>query len=105
MTDPARAARVDLTHAQHDASSATGLCFAAVSPGGERTFFSYRGANVALAMPNIDAAFLDVTWLHVGGHALLEGVPGAGDFRLLEDAHRDLGDDAEQSFRAGGDAQ
>ena len=29
---------------------------------------------------------------------------GAGRLRLLQDPHRDLGDDAEQPFRAGDDA-
>src|SRR5690349_12556862 len=43
----ARAAGADLAVVQVDASLATGLCFAVVSPGGERTFFSYRGANVS----------------------------------------------------------
>src|SRR5688500_15840398 len=43
----ARAAGVDLAAIQVDDALATGLCFAAISPGGERTFFSYRGANIA----------------------------------------------------------
>src|SRR5262245_44399519 len=44
----ARHAGVDLSAVQHDESLATGLCFAAISPGGERTLFSFRGANTAL---------------------------------------------------------
>jgi sugar/nucleoside kinase (ribokinase family) len=70
----AGAAGVDLEAVQRDASLATGLCFAAISPGGERTFFSFRGANVALALGPGDETLLDgVTWLHIAGHALLEG--------------------------------
>jgi sugar/nucleoside kinase (ribokinase family) len=70
----ARDAGVDLGGVQHDATLATGLCFAAISPGGERTFFSFRGANVALALgPNHETLLDDVEWLHIAGHALLEG--------------------------------
>jgi sugar/nucleoside kinase (ribokinase family) len=43
---------VDLAFLQRDATLATGLCLAAISPNSERTFFSYRGANVALELPN-----------------------------------------------------
>lgn len=69
----ARAAGVDLAFTLRDPKIPTGLCFAAVSPGGERTFFSYRGANIALELPNIDELFRGVEWVHIGGHALLEG--------------------------------
>jgi sugar/nucleoside kinase (ribokinase family) len=65
----ARAAGANLAAVQTDESLATGLCFAAVSPGGERTFFSYRGANVALAPP--PSILEDVRWLHMAGQALL----------------------------------
>jgi sugar/nucleoside kinase (ribokinase family) len=70
----ARDAGADLDAIQQDATLATGLCFAAISPGGERTFFSFRGANVAFALGPGDEALLDgITWLHIAGHALLEG--------------------------------
>jgi ribokinase len=70
----ARDAGVELEGIQRDATLATGLCFAAISPGGERTFFSFRGANAALALGHSDETLLDgVAWLHVAGHALLEG--------------------------------
>ena len=84
----ARAARVDLTQVQQDGAIATGLCFAAISPGGERTFFSYRGANVALALPHPDAAFRDVAWLHLGGHALIEGDQRDTALALIAEAAR-----------------
>lgn len=69
----ARAAGVDLAAVQRDEALATGLCFAAVSPSGERTFFSFRGANAALRPPAGRAPLDGVAWLHVCGHALLEG--------------------------------
>src|SRR4029453_5632335 len=53
---------------------AAGLFIAAISPGGERTFLSFRGANVVLALGSDDEALLDgVQWLHIAGHALLGG--------------------------------
>lgn len=68
----ARREGVDLDAIQRDPALATGLCFAAVSPGGERTFFSYRGANAALSRPAVDP-LQGAGWLHVCGHALLAG--------------------------------
>jgi sugar/nucleoside kinase (ribokinase family) len=82
----ARAAGVELDLVQRDRALATGLCFAAVSPGGERTFFSYRGANVALAAIDAGAAFRETGWLHLGGHALLEGPQRATALALVDEA-------------------
>ena len=82
----ARRAGVDLSFLQCDPQLATGLCFAAISPNGERTFFSHRGANVELEMPPPDAVFHDVHWLHVSGHALLEGKQRQTTHKLLEEA-------------------
>jgi sugar/nucleoside kinase (ribokinase family) len=81
----ARVAGADLTAIQTDDVLATGLCFAAVSPGGERTFFSYRGANVALAQPSA-AVLNSVRWLHIAGHALLEGAQRATTLSLIDQA-------------------
>jgi sugar/nucleoside kinase (ribokinase family) len=70
----ARAAGVDLDAIQYDTASPTGLCFAAILPGGERTLFSYRGANAALDLgPGDEKLLNDAKWLHIAGHALLEG--------------------------------
>jgi sugar/nucleoside kinase (ribokinase family) len=74
----ARAAGVDLEAIQYDCTLPTGLCFAAISPGGERTLFSYRGANAALDLGPGDRGVLeDAEWLHIAGHALLEGAQHA----------------------------
>jgi ribokinase len=81
----ARTAGANLTAVQVDEALATGLCFAAVSPGGERTFFSYRGANVALTLPALE--LMDgVHWLHIAGHALLEGAQRATTLALANQA-------------------
>src|SRR6266487_6342281 len=87
----ARAAGVNLDAVQRDDSLATGLCFAAISPGGERTFFSYRGANVNLDLgPGAEALVDDAEWLHIAGHALLEGTQrDAIDWLRAEAADRD----------------
>jgi sugar/nucleoside kinase (ribokinase family) len=86
--DAAWRAGVDLTFLQRDPALATGLCFAAVSPGGERTFFSYRGANAALSLPDRDALFHGIEHLHVCGHALLEGAQRDTTLALIDEAAR-----------------
>lgn len=82
----ARQAGVDLSAVQRDEELATGLCYAAISPGGERTFLSYRGANVNLDMPN-GGLPADTRWLHVCGHALLEGRQRRTALELIGAAH------------------
>src|SRR3954471_10961749 len=83
----ARAAGADLTAVQIDAALATGLCFAAVSPGGERTFFSYRGANVSFEFGPEQASQLDCArWLHISGYALLEGRQRSATLALIDAA-------------------
>src|SRR5262245_35199827 len=58
----------DLGAVQRDAALATGLCFAAIARGGERTLFSFRGANAALALGPGDRALLEgAKWLHIAG--------------------------------------
>lgn len=70
----ARRAGVDLSRVQEDPSEPTGLCFVVVSAGGERTFFSARGANENLAPPEDAASLLDgVAGLHLSGYALVGG--------------------------------
>ena len=81
----ARHAGVDLAHVQRDASVPTGICYAVISPGGERTFLSFRGANVGMDEAE-GAALYGATWLHVAGHALLEGQQRATAIALLEQA-------------------
>ncbi len=84
----AEMAGVDLAFVQRDDQRTTGLCLAAISPGGERTFFSHRGANVHLEKPPVDDVFLDVHWLHVSGHALLEGPQRETALAFLQEADR-----------------
>lgn len=85
----ARDAGVDLGPVQREPGLPTGICFACISPGGERTFMSFRGANTALAPPAaMDDLLRGVAAVHVGGHALLEGAQRATALALIEEASR-----------------
>jgi ribokinase len=81
----ARAAGADLSIIQVDETLTTGLCFTAVSPGGDRTFFSFRGANMALVPIGADQ-FSGIGWLHISAHALLEAQQRATTQALIEEA-------------------
>lgn len=81
-TDPAaevalRAARqagIDLGAVQIDQEAPTGLCGVLLSTDGQRTFISYRGANVRSDPAAISDLSLECCeLLFVCGHALLEG--------------------------------
>jgi sugar/nucleoside kinase (ribokinase family) len=69
----AHRAGVDLGLLQHDTNRPTGLVFAAVLPSGERTFFSFRGANSACDARLDDTAVAGLTLVHLSAYALLEG--------------------------------
>ena len=81
----AATAGVDLGLLQRDPVLPTGLCYVLVAEGGERTFLSTRGANLELAPP-AEAALDGVEWLHVAGHALLEGRQRATALAMIERA-------------------
>jgi ribokinase len=51
----------------------TGITIVTVTPDGERTMFSYRGANIDLCAEDVrEAAFDGAAWLHLSAYALLE---------------------------------
>ncbi len=69
----ARSAGVDLSALQTDAHVATGLCGVVVSPNGQRTFLSFRGANVQTDPAAIHVgALTGCAQVLIGGHSLLE---------------------------------
>lgn len=84
----AQTSGVDLTFVQYDPDRATGLCLAAISPHGERTFFSYRGANLNLELPPLQEVFQDVLRFHISGHALLDEKQRETALAMLEEAQR-----------------
>jgi sugar/nucleoside kinase (ribokinase family) len=84
-----RQAGVDLSLVQRDAESSTGLIFAAVTPDGERTFFSCRGANPRTEPePKGLRAVQEAKVLHVSGYALVEGLQRGTALGAMEEARR-----------------
>jgi ribokinase len=84
-----RGAGVDLSLVQEDAEAMTGLVFAAVTPDGERTFFSCRGANAKTTLRAGDEQQIqDARLLHVSGYALVEGAQRAAALRAIEVAQQ-----------------
>ncbi|MDZ4721269.1 MAG: carbohydrate kinase family protein [Roseiflexaceae bacterium] len=82
----ARAAGVDLSYLQIEPHGATGLCYAVISPEGERTFFAFRGANINLTVLDASIPVHGISWLHLGGHALLEGPQHVSALVLIDAA-------------------
>lgn len=81
----ARDAGVADQHIQHDPTVPTGLCVIPVTPLGERTFLSYRGANVQWEYaPQLSGPS---GWLHVCGHALLSDPQRHNTVAALRHAH------------------
>ena len=84
-----REAGVDLSLVQRDAEAMTGLILAAVTPDGERTFFSCRGANARTALQSGDERRIkDARVLHVSGYALVESPQREAAFRAIEVARQ-----------------
>jgi len=76
---------VDLSALQRDPQRASGLCSVAVSPGGQRTFFAHRGANLALDPSAVGPALLQgQSLIYLSSHALLEGPQRAATQRLAK---------------------
>ena len=79
---------VSLSCIQKDAQDMTGLVFAAVTPDGERTFFSCRGANPKTVLLSDDELHVqDAKHLHVSGYALVEGPQRDSALTAIELAH------------------
>lgn len=86
----ARAAGVDLALVQVDHERPTGIVFVAVSPAGERTFFSFRGANAALSI-SADAALAGgCAAAYLSAYTLLES-PQQDAALAIADAARTAG--------------
>jgi ribokinase len=81
-------AGVDLSLVQRDPETKTGLIFAAVTPDGERTFFSCRGANTRTVLPSGDLAQIrEAKILHISGYALVENPQRDAALQAMEEAH------------------
>lgn len=81
----ARRAGLDLSYVQTDPEISTGLCGVTVTPDGQRTFLSFRGANVRCDAAAVGPALFDGSGLlFVCGHALLEGPQRAAAVRAID---------------------
>jgi ribokinase len=76
---------INIKHVHVKPDSTTGLTFIIVTPNGERTMFSYRGANIQLETQDIEEdAFKDAAILHISGYALLESPQKKAVWRAVE---------------------
>ncbi len=76
---------IDISLVQEDEQIATGTCAAIISPGGQRTMFSFRGANVAFDSRAITPELLArIHLLYLSAHALLEGSQRDAALRAVE---------------------
>lgn len=65
--------KINLSSVQVDHEAMTGINFTIVTPDGERTMFTHRGANVKQKPENLDeSVFKKAAILHISGYALLE---------------------------------
>jgi ribokinase len=83
-----READVSLACLQRDVDAMTGLVFAAVTPDGERTFFSCRGANAKTSFEPADENNIrQAQLLHVSGYALVESPQRDAAHQAIQIAH------------------
>ena len=69
--------------------STTGLIFLIVTPDGERTMYSCRGANVQYEIADVDEdAFKNAGMLHISGYALVESPQKDAVWRAVEWANK-----------------
>jgi len=76
---------IDLSQVQIDAKSTTGLTFIIATEDGERTMFSYRGANIQLKKQGLQAGiFQKASLLQISGYALLKSPQKETVWRAVE---------------------
>ena len=80
-----RAEGVGLNYTVCDPQAGTGLIFLPVTPNGERTMFSYRGANTLLNPAEITPElFSGVDLLHISGYSFLQSPQKDAAWRAVE---------------------
>jgi ribokinase len=76
---------VDARAVSRDPLISTGLIFIPVAESGERTLFSYRGANASIAVDHIQSALIEpVRFLHLSGYIFLRSPQREAAWRLVE---------------------
>jgi ribokinase len=104
LLDRMKPAGLDTQYICSRPGATTGITIVAVTPDGERTMFSYRGANIDLCSKDVkEAAFDGAGWLHLSAYALLETPQRDALWRAVELAQSkaipislDLNDDVVQ---------
>jgi ribokinase len=82
------AAKVNTGFILRKTTKGTGLIFIAVTPDGERTMFSYRGANTTIAPPDLPSDLLNnVALVEFSGYAFMNSPQKDTAWRLLEMAN------------------
>ena len=86
-------AGVDIHNVRRDPDNSTGLIFIPVTPNGERTMFSYRGANPRISASEIEPQTLaNSSILHLSGYNFLVSPQKEASYRAVELA-QDMGID------------
>ena len=91
--EPLAKAGVDIHNVRRDPGKSTGLIFIPVTPNGERTMFSYRGANPRISASEIEPQTLaNSSILHLSGYNFLVSPQKDASYRAVELA-QDMGID------------
>ncbi len=77
-----------LTHLREMADVPTSFTQVMSIPGGQRTFFTYAGADAAFGLRDIDFDALDIRMLHLGYLLLLDTVDNGDGVAILREATR-----------------
>lgn len=76
---------IDLSEVKRDQRAGTGMIFIPVTPDGERTMFSYRGANVLFEAADLkERIFEGCDLLHLSGYSLLKSPQKEAAWRAAE---------------------
>lgn len=80
---------VGIHYTTRDEKAGTGLIFLTVTPDGERTMFSYRGANVNMTPEVLDEdLFAQIDLLHISGYTFLRSPQKDAAWRSIELAEK-----------------
>ncbi len=80
-------ANVDIDAVRQDPECMTGCCVIPVSPDGERTMFTERGANARLSADDVDEPTIaSARWLHASGYMLFTAEGRAAFAQAIETA-------------------
>lgn len=79
---------VDVTYLKESEGEATSFTDVMSVIGGQRTFFTFAGANATFGFDDVPWDSLDVKMLHLGYFLLLDKVDGGDGLKILQEAKR-----------------